>query len=1084
MGSQNFTDNLKSRVRRGSRIVWLWCLDFTSSLYAYLYLLTHRKSWVSYRARVAIRQQGGRVSTPISQWTRNHIRKVFHPDGWLYTFIACLILIVPLQVLSYSGTLKLPHFVTQFFIVDVADNTVHGVIQSSWQVLAAILGLSLVISVFLIELVRDREFEARIFPTFIEHTKIMFIVTFGLLSIISIGVNSFLVGNNAINQSTIPSAIAYNQILFIINIFFLLMLYWNTFRLINPRYFRQMISRETRKKVRRSIVSEILYRHKFQIIHQEAESLGFHAELFRPDHLVGFKPQNYPIKDPETTFEIFDSNLGLLEKSAKRSDSLQNGNQNDKLRVMVFPRYRLSLARAEIAMVPEDSFRSQVTGLIRRAVKVIPLGDDDYYVAEEELLLNRDILKDALRKGKTETVRELLAESQELLLEFLRSISEFGVEYSFDTARTETGFYSDWPVVTKIQRYYLQLLPTALTSDDEEIIFAFVKFPYDIMVMSLRYRDHLIFQRFSRLYGSIYFHAHESDIESDLRRSLSERSWRLLVNFYEFEIRPILQKNESSREDIESLTDYSIFLLVILNEMLKSSIDKGEITETRALVTAAKDIGSWIGPSPIRTAAYFNLGLPITEPSDDINRQELVGAQLLRIQENRRILFFGLGTWISHLYETGKLSQDEFVEFVILFSTEFDNLNEFYNLYNSIITSERSEDLFGWDWWELKERPEVGGQAIAQQMMFQQWLGKFYLYRSIELIPQNIEATKELGPTPASKGISDSLVELISEIEVSEPWRSVIIEKDPQQYEKKKTTLLYIHNQAADRQRVIEEDRLIRQELDDRQIAEFYKSVEKAWREQGTLRNLFMLVDSYEEKDEGPVPEGFDAIELKSIDPKGAFSPQENVIYADWGSRYGRSMARREDIHLAKELNSIEFQPKQIGEFDDLLNRIVSDMKNAELSPIILFSGPSIRAEFSKSHHFRPSWQTDVSLPNIQGVEGTYQEALVVRLAGIEDNDVVVIDLNHYATLVQYPPRNAGQFPLFINVEELSVDRALELMKVQPNLAKDPVSQRILDREEALRWYQLRVLVEVSELIRLENPNPFAGHRIRFTVLP
>jgi hypothetical protein len=353
---------------------WLWFLDSVAPLEARLRVRLQRRLWISAIARASIPRSGLGQSSTITRAIREKIRQIFRPEGWWLALTASFILIVPLQVLIFIGKLKLQWAERIFADSSTSSSWLSGIVQSSWQVLAAVLSLAFVIAVFLFEFGRERDYEARIFPLFIEHTRLTFVITFGLLSVISMGVNSILIGNELVSRAAISGLTAFNQLLFAINILFLLFLYVSTFQFINPKYFRSLALKHMREIALRSIESEAIYRAKFATISREAANLGFVAELFRIRPQAGFVLVEMDVRDEEIIYEVDDVHLGLLETAAKRCGTFQAPGQAAMIRVMAYPRVRLSGDWPEVALIPVVASRPQVTELIRGAIKLKPVG--------------------------------------------------------------------------------------------------------------------------------------------------------------------------------------------------------------------------------------------------------------------------------------------------------------------------------------------------------------------------------------------------------------------------------------------------------------------------------------------------------------------------------------------------------------------------------------------------------------------------------------------------------------------------------------------------------------------------------------
>ena len=87
------------------------------------------------------------------------------------------------------------------------------------------------------------------FLSFFSHTGMIFIVIFGLSTLISMGVVAVLLDNPAIPQNGLPALVTYNFLLFAANIALTAFLYVRTYYLVTPRFFRQVFSYYNRDHV-------------------------------------------------------------------------------------------------------------------------------------------------------------------------------------------------------------------------------------------------------------------------------------------------------------------------------------------------------------------------------------------------------------------------------------------------------------------------------------------------------------------------------------------------------------------------------------------------------------------------------------------------------------------------------------------------------------------------------------------------------------------------------------------------------------------------------------------------------------------
>ena len=305
------------------------------------------------------------------------------------------------------------------------------------------------------------------------------------------------------------------------------------------------------------------------------------------------------------------------------------------------------------------------------------------------------------------------------------------------------------------------------------------------------------------------------------------------------------------------------------------------------------------------------------------------------------------------------------------------------------------------------------------------------------------------------------------------------MDPDREQYLAKKAVLLQLHEEASALRHQQEEEDLIARELDAALVGGFRTEVLEAWSQSGSIRRLAELLGAYDQRPGAPVPDGLDARGTKQLDPKGVFAGEEGVIYADWGGSYGRALAEGEDVYLSTEFLRLPEEVVAIEELDARVKDAIAVVSRLSNNPIVIISGMATRKALTGGSDFQPAWRSRETLPVIPGVEGRYAGAILIRIrGGIPENQVVVIDLRRFATLVQYPPDTEGSYPLRVSVELITRDRAGQLHEATPEFAKDPVSGQPLQGEAAARWFELHAIVEVSERIQFEEIDTSAGLRI------
>ena len=104
--------------------------------------------------------------------------------------------------------------------------------------------------------------------------------------------------------------------------------------------------------------------------------------------------------------------------------------------------------------------------MLLRSVRLAPHSNYTETVGNN-IELNRDLLLDAIRSGQADSVEELLGQSLAILRSFLSATDKYGLHFDYDTAKKEDGFFSDWRLITDVERHFIRLIEPALHGDDQ-----------------------------------------------------------------------------------------------------------------------------------------------------------------------------------------------------------------------------------------------------------------------------------------------------------------------------------------------------------------------------------------------------------------------------------------------------------------------------------------------------------------------------------------------------------------------------------------------------------------------------------------
>jgi hypothetical protein len=1064
--------------------------DFITPFQVWLIVRFKRYSWASARANQIIRKSEDKKFEDFVTGIRDQWHDWMHPErGRASLLIAAAIVFLP-QIILALGFYQYFQPATPFW---QAPTALQSTLESAWHVLASLIGIAFVIIVFLTQYVTDRKFERRALPLFASRTWMVFSVMMGLLTLLSMGGNVLLFdmvadpanSRGGIIPEFLRSIASYNLMLFGGNIILTIRLYIVTYKLLSPEFFKEEFRKYLQKLVKESVYSELRDRISQRLIVDQCNQEGIDFSL------INNHPNKTRIIIPglsRTISEIADVNLDLLQVVARRVKEMPATQDSSAISFLGELGRRLSSERPQIAFVsPRHEYR-HITYPLQMAVRLISVADRRRKSdLSDELVLSRDMMASAIRNGNSDEVEYLLDNYLETLRSFLQAFDAVGMRYNFEMAQKELSLFSHWPFVSSIRKQYVHLLDLALKSDDSEIVYLFTGFPLQVMALAFHERDHLLFRRFSNLYTAIYVRATRYLENQELKRYVKERSWRLLVDFDRYQITHAIENLMISNQETEAITDYSIQILLVLNRLLKASIDQQDLQQYRLFAEAMRHIYKEVdGKFDHYLLEILDMrmeqfqGQPVPEAfQQEYRRSHEIVRQKNRVDNTRRVLTMGIGALLIHLFEAGRFTSTDLFDYLSSIAPDFLSVESMYELYCAHVPTGKMHDLTDWTSWELEEKPETPGEATFSTLSFDSWLARYYVVRMLELMPTNENmALPDLKPFVNSRGTLDTVKNQLTYLENSAAWQDYLNVNTPT-YRYRASALIQIHQKAADEQEILEEIELVNQPLDPEKIKSFFEDVEKSWLESATLRALFVYHNKYAERPAAEPPDGLLAWGVHKLDDKGAYVKQNRIGYPDWGGAYGRNLGQSEDKLLSVEISNLESETVPENNLDAAIQQTLAELKASEYKPIILSERSVLFKNLYKSPHFQTRWRAQNSLVDQLGAQGLYEDSLVFGLGGLQDKRIVLLDFRSYATLVQYRPTEKDDFPLYLYIEEISTERAREILEKNPDWAKHPQTKEALSEEEALRRIQKHVIIQIWERFQLENIDPKAGRVLR-----
>ncbi len=116
------------------------------------------RSWLSYQTSKVLQVSGVRNRS----WINRLFERAMQPDGWLLSLMFALTIIgLPQLIIFIVSPVTIPK------LHSLSDYSIATILNTAWQVLGAIIALSLAIIVYLSQFIHDRRYERRAFPLFL-----------------------------------------------------------------------------------------------------------------------------------------------------------------------------------------------------------------------------------------------------------------------------------------------------------------------------------------------------------------------------------------------------------------------------------------------------------------------------------------------------------------------------------------------------------------------------------------------------------------------------------------------------------------------------------------------------------------------------------------------------------------------------------------------------------------------------------------------------------------------------------------------------------------------------------------------------
>lgn len=689
--------------------------------------------------------------------------------------------------------------------------------------------------------------------------------------------------------------------------------------------------------------------------------------------------------------------------------------------------------------------------------------DDTEGEARIEISKLKDKCITAINDQQTGELEKIMRLYVELVNEFFTFFNLYGGGFSAEQAQQERGaFLERLKPLEWLSKDIREIFERGINSADINIIRDAAYLPILLAQEAIESKDHLIFQEFIYFPRLLYERAYELDQSGNKKASeiMFDRTWRYLKELSVYHLESKLKDEDYPEQDFK---DYSIQILKIFQELLKSAIDKQDIKNFEQFLSVVSELFDRLD-RPYNRLAHSDV--------EDIHEY---------LEGKRLEMFFGVASWIffllKHQSADEKLKQlynavqNKLPSKIEDFTDTFLNVHEF-----------KIGNFWGWDWWEA--RPDEG----VHQINTLEKLEQFFIIKSLSILRSKSEQEIKEINLPHNRDLAflaegtRDVMKTIDDIEKNPAhWKFILDDNAIAKCSDLRDLLKRAHEQQ-------EQDDLKRKreaKISSSKVEKFKKNLALNYTQsqpfKEVLKTYGLFSDQVNPKYKGSIKKrGINTMFDKSPFFGEDMSWHVHYIGLDEAFGFGRSLAHAENEEI---LQKIETKATVItkSEFEATLESI----KTSNI--IIIGSNQAIWKFFERSsENYIPKWRQDFpnefANPMIEGVlkyKRSFIPVYEVFTPGADNSKIFILDKSKLGRFIQYSPLDEKdpihlQHDIFlINVQEFISDTEpmKEFLNKPPQWLKD-----VGDQEKKIEYLQERVLIHAFERFEFVVHPKFVGY--------
>jgi hypothetical protein len=649
-----------------------------------------------------------------------------------------------------------------------------------------------------------------------------------------------------------------------------------------------------------------------------------------------------------------------------------------------------------------------------------------------------------------------------------------------------------WNEIRWLTDDIFEIYKKSIESRDQEIFADVAYIPVGIAVRAIKKKDQYVYQEFLRFPGHLYWLATKVEA-GEFRDFMVDRSWRHLKEMSDFYVEHEIKRKANSAEKITQYAEFTIPIFVAFQNLIKTAFDARDFESFSTFLDKFSQIYDDFDPQEEHiNTEHFKLNLGWS--TDDKQREDLKAR--LSIQEakeaavkdiflKRQQVIFGLSAFIFDQVRNNPTNEG-----YRKFFDKVSNLlpRQLPELTSTYQTSRQFETEHFWDWdnWEMVP------DGVVRSIDFHSKLDRLYAVKGLIILSGLTEDqvsslvlphSRDLAFQAENRAGNTNLYSLLNDISTHpDNWAFIL----PAAAIQKTSAFQALLLKAKEAQESEEEKFIESSGLDEEKLSEFKSKLFSTFDKAGTMRPLLKAMGVYTSQSAVPKEEKILSWGYNQIGEKAAFVKGWYVHYSGFGEEYGQGMASSEDQLIFQEIVS------GLAEKNVTKENIVSEIKNVIDSqnienPIILqtLDFQSVYSQIRQADIFLDHYNRDCPKNIATGMHG-YLGVLKVGEKNIPivqvfvretalKNKIVVVDLDKFGVLNQYPPKEKSE-------DEKYVDGIFYLRVADLNV-EDELRQKIISEKPAWldeyadkdAYLRGKVLINVYQKFRFEIKNKKAG---------